>query len=290
MATARFYEQTDMLGFKWQYGLPATSYGSKFIVGSNPKYFDTDGTTAIPNTVLYNGSFQLDKLPNGDFVGVSGGVLTGYSFYAEDILRARVTGLNYDAQAALLYMRDGIKNAPALLELSQELYSGNDTITGSFFNDTLAGFDGDDMINGNRRHDQLQGNAGNDKLDGDGGNDTLIGGAGDDVLTGDIGRDAFHFDFISEGGDHITDFSKAEDSIEIVAANFGGGLTAGALSNAQFQDSNSNDAATAAVRFIFDTDDFKLYFDADGSGKKAAVLIASFQTNADMNADNIFII
>ena len=44
-----------------------------------------------------------------------------------------------------------------------------------------------------------------------------------------------------------------------------------------FQTSNLAVASAASVRFICDKDDLRRYFDADGSGVQAAVLVATLQ-------------
>ena len=47
-----------------------------------------------------------------------------------------------------------------------------------------------------------------------------------------------------------------------------------------FQTSSLAVASTALVRFICDKDDLRRYFDADGSGVQAAVLVATLQQGA----------
>lgn len=291
MATARFYEATDMNSFEWHYGLPIghENFAPTWILGIDQNY-PGDPAPDIHNHVLYRGTFVLDKAPDGSLLGVGGGTMTSYGWYVNDIVRAKVSGFSVDAVSALIYMELGASSMSMNQEFSQEIYMGDDTIVGSSFNDSLSGFSGDDIINGNRRHDRLQGNDGNDTLDGDTGNDTLIGGTGKDILTGDVGSDSFHYDFTKERGDRIVDFNKAEDFIEISAAGFGAGLVAGELPGSRFQHTARDDALNANVRFIFDTNDHKLYFDADGSGAKAAMLIATFHDGADMTASNFFIV
>ncbi len=75
-----------------------------------------------------------------------------------------------------------------------------------------------------------------------------------------------------------------DDRFEIAAAGFaraGAGLSAGALLANQFQSSTSNVAANANVRFFYDTDDARLYFDRDGSaGGFGPVLLARLQPGA----------
>jgi Ca2+-binding RTX toxin-like protein len=92
----------------------------------------------------------------------------------------------------------------------------------------------------------------------------------------------------------ITDFSSNaagnNDRIQVRASTFGGGLTAGALDATQFRSRSDNVAQDANDRFIFRTTDRTLWFDADGTGAGAAVLLADLQANATMTALDIVLI
>jgi Ca2+-binding RTX toxin-like protein len=84
----------------------------------------------------------------------------------------------------------------------------------------------------------LQGGFGADVLNGGNGDDRLIGGAGADRLSGGFGSDVFQFTSPAASGDTITDFRNGagnDDRFLVVAAQFGGGLTApGQLAEGQF--------------------------------------------------------
>lgn len=54
--------------------------------------------------------------------------------------------------------------------------------------------------------------------------DTLLGGNGNDLLTGGNGADVFYFFAPDEGVDTITNFSVAEDIIEVYNVDFGSDL------------------------------------------------------------------
>ena len=126
----------------------------------------------------------------------------------------------------------------------------------------------------------ITGSGFNDSLVGGAGNDTLVGGAGIDTLTGGAGADNFVFNSPSEGFDWIGGFNASEgDVINVSAAGFGGGLTAGPLSAAQFRSAAGvNSAATADQRFIYNTSNGSLWFDVDGVGGASSVRIANFFT------------
>ncbi|MCW3784200.1 hypothetical protein OM960_21955 [Defluviimonas sp. CAU 1641] len=95
-----------------------------------------------------------------------------------------------------------------------------DTLIGSDERNDLYGYAGNDLISGAGGGDVLDGGDGADTIDGGAGNDLIEGGAGADSLTGGAGVDVFWFapgDSGSQPGtwDTITDFSQAEDFIEI---------------------------------------------------------------------------
>ena len=152
---------------------------------------------------------------------------------------------------------------------------------------------GNDVIRGNGFGNALFGWGGNDSLDGASGNDVLRGGTGIDTLTGGIGNDTFRFSALNECGDLITDFGNvitSDDRFQITAAAFGGGLVAGALAANQFQTRTDNIAQDADDRFIFNTTDRTLWFDADGNGAGAAVMVADLQAGAVVTAADILLI
>lgn len=102
--------------------------------------------------------------------------------------------------------------------------AGNDTLDGGSGGDRLNGDDGDDFLSGGFGRDFLNGGAGDDfieggfapdNLDGGEGDDTLIGDRGRDILTGGAGADTFTFNDAFAGRDIITDFTIAEDAIDL---------------------------------------------------------------------------
>lgn len=158
-------------------------------------------------------------------------------------------------------------------------------VTGSSFADTLLAGVGDDILRGGIGNDSLAGGDGNDSLDGGTGNDTLLGGAGADtlfggsnrdVLTGGAGQDRFRYTAVSQGGDTITDFNLTDDAFQIAAAGFGGGLVAGVLPAARLISNLTGLAEAAFGQFVLETDAKRLWWDADGTGGGAKVLITGF--------------
>ncbi len=138
--------------------------------------------------------------------------------------------------------------------------SGNTAINGT--GNTLA-----NRIAGNDGANVLDGGAGADILTGGLGNDRLIGGLGLDTLFGNDGSDVFVLQNVSSSRDNVRDFVSGVDRLEISAALFGGGLSAGvSLTGSQFVSNSTGSAAGSDYRFVYNSTTGALYFDADGSG------------------------
>lgn len=129
------------------------------------------------------------------------------------------------------------------------------------------GGDGGDNLLGNNVANILKGRLGSDMLNGRTGNDTLSGG---------VGNDKFRFDSLLNGTsnvDTITDFARG-DKIELQNSIFTKLTTAGALAAANFRANITGRAADTNDYIVYETDTGKLFYDADGSGSKAAVQFA----------------
>ncbi|HRX36051.1 MAG TPA: calcium-binding protein [Aestuariivirga sp.] len=138
-----------------------------------------------------------------------------------------------------------------------------DVLRGDGGANTIFGLDGDDTINGRA------------------GKDRLVGGLGADTLTGENGSDWFSYYATNEGGDTVTDFASGTDVFRFKGAAFAS-LTAAAYSTANFISRADNVAQDANDFFVFRTTDKSLWFDADGNGAGAAVMIADLQNTATM--------
>jgi|SRR5215217_2772724 Ca2+-binding RTX toxin-like protein len=158
--------------------------------------------------------------------------------------------------------------------------SGADTIYGNGKTNILGGMGGNDSLWGRGGHDLIDGGAGNDKIDGGAGNDILIGGSGLDTLVGGAGYDYFGFDskLSSSNIDVIDDFSVKSDSILLskkifkVSADSKGYIKSFAF----WTGSGAHDPND---RIIYDKTTGALYYDADGTGSKAAVQFAQLDAN-----------
>lgn len=152
--------------------------------------------------------------------------------------------------------------------------SGNNVITGDFLVDSMNGAGGADTLNGAGGNDTLRGSLGADKLNGGDGNDVLIGGPGHDTLTGGVGGDRFVFNATPAAAysDTITDFTPGRDRIQFDDANFTQIGPKGTLSaQAFFAGANAHDTSD---RILYDSATGKLFYDPDGTGGAAKVLVA----------------
>jgi Ca2+-binding RTX toxin-like protein len=133
----------------------------------------------------------------------------------------------------------------------------------------------DGKVVGGDLRDTIFGGARADTLSGGKGADLLSGGLGHDVLAGGAGADTFVF--ATRPGstkiDHITDF-VAEDTIQLAKSVFAT-LATGQLAGSAFKDLGVTGAKLDADdRIVYNHDTGVLAYDADGSGKVAAVTIA----------------
>jgi Ca2+-binding RTX toxin-like protein len=137
------------------------------------------------------------------------------------------------------------------------------------------------------------GNQGSDGLGALIDNTTLVV-AGEDQLQGGAGDDVFQLNSGSEGGDLIWDFGSLpgnNDVFHVSAAEFGAGLVAGAsLAQSQLQIRTDNLAQDSDDRFVFRTTDTTLWFDQDGDGSAAAVLVADLQAGATLTSADLLLV
>jgi parallel beta-helix repeat protein len=187
---------------------------------------------------------------------------------------------------------------------------GNDRAYGGTGNDKVYGNAGDDRVYGGSGHDTVDGGWGNDWVYGDSGNDRVYGGSGNDVVNGGSGNDRLYggsgsdaFVFNSKLGtastdrkvnfDTVVDFKVRDDSF--------------LLDNAVFKKLGSGTAATPTqldAEFFTgsgkarERDDYLVYnkktgvlsYDADGSGRGAAVEFAQLSKNLSLTYKDFFVI
>jgi subtilisin family serine protease len=139
---------------------------------------------------------------------------------------------------------------------------------------------------------KLYGNEFAQTVQGNFGANTLNGRGGADILTGLQGSDIFEFTTAFGAGniDQITDFNVVDDTINIAKSILSGFTHTGTLFAQEFFASTLGVASSATHRFIYDTDDGKLFYDADGVGGAAGVEFATLSTGLAMTNADFFVI
>jgi VCBS repeat-containing protein len=154
--------------------------------------------------------------------------------------------------------------------------TGDDILYGGGGAETIMALGGDDTIFGHQEGDLL--------LSGGAGRDTIYGGNGNDTLNGGADADIFVFNIAannSSNHDTIQDFeANGVDLIHLDNAVFTQLTATGTLSSANFA-SNAGGTATDGNDYImFDTTTGNLYYDPDGNGGTARLLIATLAVTA----------
>lgn len=107
----------------------------------------------------------------------------------------------------------------------------------------------------------------------------LVGGADADILAGGPGENLYRYGHAAEFGDTIMGFVGSDEWMEVSAAGAGGDLTEGMmlyLHPGRFaaNDLGQSDAPAGTGQFVWEDDEDRLWWDADGAGGAASTLIA----------------
>jgi Ca2+-binding RTX toxin-like protein len=135
------------------------------------------------------------------------------------------------------------------------------------------------------------GSSGNNNIYGYGIGDNIIdGGDGIDNLFGGAGNDTFVLSKTS--ADNIGDFGVGNDRLQISASDFGGGLIANVtLLSGQLRVGTTDVADTTVQRFIYNTINGNLFFDADGSaGSSSAIKIANLSGVSSLGVNSFLVV
>ena len=182
------------------------------------------------------------------------------------------------------YVRDA---GDVVLEARGGATGGSDTVFSAVASFTLP-----DFIETGRAQAAgatLVGNELANRLFGAEGSQTLDGGAGNDTLTGGAGADTFRIASAQHGADRIADFSAGVDRLELESAVFTQLADTGNLAAGYFTANITGTAADADDYIVYETDTGRLFYDADGSGSGASVLIATLTGVPDLSVSDIFI-
>ena len=232
----------------------------------------------------------------------SGGIASFTHSYVTAGTKTAVVTVNEGGQTKSVSYSIDLASGQIVRNAMADTQTGNtgaDVLTGDAFGNILSGGAGNDVLSGLDGHDRLLGGDGKDTLKGGAGNDTLGGGAGNDKLYGMKGsgsRDAFVFDtkltsksVANRNKDVIYDFGPKYDSIYLDDAAFTNKTIARYLKNKGASLDHAYKMKSSFFRIgdkAHDRDDFfiakkvksteyKLYWDADGSGSKAMLEIAT---------------
>lgn len=139
----------------------------------------------------------------------------------------------------------------------------------------------------------VTGGKGADKLTGDAFDNVLTGGLGADILEGGLGPDTFFYNALAEKGDHIKDFAAGFDMIALKASGFSG-LAIGPLTDGfnfiSAAGTGAPLATNATPTFLYDQDDGKLYYDANGSVTGGITLLLTLDNKAPLAATDFVVI
>jgi len=232
-------------------------------------YTDAGGTNeSVTSGILRVGSASADTIVGGDGAdSISGGagndLLTGGK--GNDTLDGGA-----DSDTA------NYASASAAITVNLAATSANGTASSTAANDVAA--IGTDTL---KNIENVVGSGFGDALIGDANANVLYGKLGNDTLTGGAGADVFVFDTAtgSTNVDTIKDFTSASDKIQLSKTIFAAAGNTGALLEGAFGSGAGVVAGRDADdRFVYNTSNGNLYYDADGNGAAAAVLIATLGT------------
>jgi hypothetical protein len=255
-------------------------------------YLGSSGSDKLVNRGQLIG--HVDLISGDDIFDNRGGTVEGtvYGGYGDDLFLPGAGAEDFEAGDGIdtLDFRGSAGLRVSLADQSGSGLAEGDSYLG--FERVLGSRSGADTILGGAEANTFLGFGGDDTLSGGAGNDRLVAGAGADRLCGGQGDDVFEFLAPGQGGDLVDDFRNVagnDDRIEISAEGFG--LVAGALLESQFVTRDmDNKAQDGDDRFVFCLSDRTLWFDADGRGGEAAVLIADLQKGAALAFTDIVLV
>ncbi|MBC7985265.1 MAG: pre-peptidase C-terminal domain-containing protein [Sphingomonadaceae bacterium] len=253
-----------------------TNYSGESFVGFE-NLVSGDSVDTITGTDAAN---RIETNGGDDSISAGGGGDTLLGGAGADTLDGGGGGADWaDYSGAALKVRADLQTpAGNTNDAAGDSYLGIENLRGTTKNDRLGGDGGANELDGAGKDDDLSGR---------GGADTLIGGKGSDTLEGGAGADRFVLDNIAAGGaDRFVDFAAGQDQIALDSEVFG--LAEGALAGGRFVTGNA--AQDAGDRLIYNDANGKLFFDPDGTGAQAQVLIATLTAAPALGAGDFTVI
>ena len=208
----------------------------------------------------YDDTLKGNNLSNIIIGGLGNDIITGG--LADDTLNGGVGIDTVSYQSSTV----GVTVNLATITAQNTVGAGTDTLT-NFEN--LIGSDYNDTLTGNSLNNILEGGLGNDIIN---------GGTGIDTLSGKEGSDIFIFNTAlssSTNIDTILDFSHTYDTIKLENSIFKKLIITGTLNNMYFKANATGIATDSNDYIVYNTTTGDLSYDADGSGRGAAVVFAT---------------
>ena len=239
------------------------------------------GTSGNDRLIGTRNADLIKGLAGNDFLDGRGGADTlmgarGDDTYAVDVASDKVVEVSGEGN-------DTVKTVLAAYTLSANLE--NLMFSGAYGHSGIGNASANRII-GNAGNDILKGKAGADQLAGGAGDDLLVGGVGNDFLRGGAGADAFIFDTRAAARsniDTVADFVSGLDRLVLDQSVFSAFSDVGKIGSAAFWAGAGVSAAhDADDRLIYNTTTGALLYDADGTGKGAAVQIALLAGKPDL--------
>ncbi|WP_419782038.1 FecR domain-containing protein [Maridesulfovibrio sp.] len=118
--------------------------------------------------------------------------------------------------------------------------------------------------------------------------DTIQGGKGADTITLTSSETTLAYMDLNEGGDTINSFTHGCDKFLFQGSDFDSNASSklATVTSSDGYDGHTDVSYTDAC-FVFDTTNNSLYYDANGSGEGEATLIAGFDSNPNLDSDDI---
>ncbi|MBK8085133.1 MAG: hypothetical protein IPK28_15680 [Devosia sp.] len=254
--------------------------------GDDTLYGSAEANTIVGGT----GRDRMDGGNGGDTYRVTGNQAGGWSSFSDfdtyadtgtsgqDTIRA--IGNKVDIGLARFDSTSGIEVIDVTGATGQTRILGN--YTSDTFDFSAVTFVGSNiLIHSGNGDDVVKGSAGADLINAGKGNDTVSGGAGQDRFVFDTALDKY------SNVDRILDFKAIDDTILLDDAVF---KKVGALRSSAGAFVTGSKALDASDRIIYNAATGDLLYDADGSGKGAAIQFAKLGANLGLtNADFVIV-